>query len=67
MENLSIETKIEMAVKMVIFDAIEHAEENKNDSFELKKFKVHAFLKTATFQKMVDQYLEIINNTNFNN
>ena len=67
MENsieLSREAKAELACKLALLDAIEFAEK-KNDSVELKQVKVKAFLKTATFQKNVDQYLEIINNQKF--
>jgi hypothetical protein len=54
MKNLSINLKIEMAVKMATFDAIKKAQENKNDSFELQELKVKTFIKTATFKKNVD-------------
>lgn len=62
MEILTIESKIELAVKMAIFDAIEKAQENTNDTFELMQLKVKTFLKTPTFQKNAEQYLQIINN-----
>jgi len=62
MKNLSIELKIEIAVKMATFEAIEKAQENKNDSMELKALKVKTFMKTPCFQKNVDEYLEMINN-----
>ena len=68
MENsieLSREAKAELACKLALLEAIEKAQENENDSVELKQVKVKAFLKTATFQKNVDQYLEIINNQKF--
>jgi hypothetical protein len=54
MKDLSVNLKIEMAVKMATFDAIKKAQENKNDSFELQELKVKTFIKTATFKKNVD-------------
>jgi hypothetical protein len=54
MKDLSVNLKIEIAVKMATFDAIKKAQENKNDSFELQELKVKTFIKTATFKKNVD-------------
>jgi len=54
MKDLSVNLKIEMAVKMATFDAIKKAQENKNDSLELQELKVKTFIKTATFKKNVD-------------
>jgi hypothetical protein len=54
MKELSVNLKIEMAVKMATFDAIKKAQENKNDSLELQELKVKTFIKTATFKKNVD-------------
>tara|TARA_R110000868_G_scaffold1103_2_gene8456 strand:- start:8167 stop:8364 length:198 start_codon:yes stop_codon:yes gene_type:complete len=65
MKDLTIEKKAELACQMAISDAIEKAQENKNDTFELMKLKVKTFLKTPAFQKNADQYLEIINNHEF--
>ena len=65
MQNLSIELKIEIAVKMATFQAIEKAQENKNDSVAFKELKVKTFMKTQSFQKNVDEYLEMINNHKF--
>jgi hypothetical protein len=65
MGNLSIELKIEIAIKMATFQAIEKAQENINDSAALKALKVKTFVKTQSFQKNVDEYLEMINNHKF--
>ena len=65
MKDLTMEKKAELAVKMAIFDAIEKAQENKNDNFELMQLKVKTFLKTPTFQKNAEEYLELINNHEF--
>lgn len=68
MENsieLSIEAKAKLACRLALLDAIEKAQENTNDTFELMQLKVKTFLKTPTFRKNVDQYLEIINNYKF--
>lgn len=65
MENLTMESKVEIAVKMATLDAIEKAQENTNDTFEIMQLKVKTFLKTPAFQKNADQYLEIINNHKF--
>jgi hypothetical protein len=54
MKDLSVNLKIEIAVKMATFDAIKKAQENKNDSLELQELKVKTFIKTATFKKNVD-------------
>lgn len=63
--ELSREAKAELACKLALLDAIEFAEKNENDSFELKRLKVQTFIKTPAFEKSVDQYLEIINNQEF--
>ena len=54
MTNLSNETKMQLAVKMVIIDAIEKGHTNPNELTQ--------FMKSMVFEKAVKNYLNLINN-----
>ena len=53
MKNLSKETKTEVAMKMVIMDAIEKGHTNKNDLVD--------YMKSEVFEKAVRNYISMFN------
>lgn len=53
MANLSIQAKTEIAVQMVIMDAIEKGHTNTNE--------LVAYMKSQVFEKAVTEYISIIN------
>lgn len=52
MKNLTLETKTQIAVEMVILDAIEKGATNKNDIIN--------FMKTETFEASVKGYVSLM-------
>ena len=53
MKNLSNETKTEVAIQMVIMDAIEKGHTNKNELVE--------YMKSEVFESAVKNYLQMFN------
>ena len=53
MENLSKETKTEVAMKMVLMDAIEKGHTNQNDLIE--------YMKSEVFETAVRNYISMFN------
>lgn len=53
MKNLTIETKTEMAIQMVIMDAIEKGYTNPNELIQ--------YMKSQVFEKAVKNYISLFN------
>ena len=62
MKNLSLETKIETAIKLATFDVIEKSCRIKD--LEFRRKLIIKYMSTGSFKKSVEQYLKLINENN---